>query len=156
MILWLGLSVLALTFTVTVGAGNGLDSVTLVRDRKPCVKSPTTASGSAIQRGRRFCSGELIFEDNFDFLDFEVWEHENTLAGGGVRNWFHRVFAWTSTLMGVCLCFAELGIPVVHQQSIQLVRRGWHLVSAANVDGPRVRPRVLDLGHGRSAGQSTG
>lgn len=86
MILWL--SALALTFTVTVGAGNGPDSVTLVRDRKPCVKSPTTASGSAIQRGRKFCSGELIFEDNFDLLDFEVWEHENTLAGGGVRNWF--------------------------------------------------------------------
>lgn len=26
----------------------------------------------------------MIFEDNFDYLDFEKWQHENTLAGGGV------------------------------------------------------------------------
>ncbi|XP_053672077.1 uncharacterized protein LOC128722392 [Anopheles nili] len=50
-----------------------------------CVRSVTTASGALIDRGRTFCSGELIFEDNFDFFDFEKWEHENTLAGGG--NW---------------------------------------------------------------------
>lgn len=32
-----------------------------------------------------FCSGDLIFEDNFDELDVQKWEHEQTLAGGG--NW---------------------------------------------------------------------
>lgn len=68
------------------GFGASGDSVKLVRERNKCVRSPTTASGSLIQRGRKFCSGELIFEDNFDFLDFEIWEHENTLAGGGVSN----------------------------------------------------------------------
>ena len=51
-----------------------------------CVRSVTTASGSLIDRGRTFCSGELIFDDNFDFFDFEKWEHENTLAGGGVSS----------------------------------------------------------------------
>ena len=28
--------------------------------------------------------GELIFEDNFDFLDLYKWQHELTLWGGGV------------------------------------------------------------------------
>lgn len=26
----------------------------------------------------------MIFEDNFDFLDHDVWEHEISAAGGGV------------------------------------------------------------------------
>ena len=34
-------------------------------------------------------SGELIFEDNFDFLDFNKWQHEITMAGGG--NWEFQV-----------------------------------------------------------------
>ncbi|EDS42144.1 gram-negative bacteria binding protein [Culex quinquefasciatus] len=49
-----------------------------------CTPSPTTASGSQARAGP-YCSGDLIFEDNFNHLDFEKWEHENTLAGGG--NW---------------------------------------------------------------------
>ena len=28
----------------------------------------------------------LIFEDNFDSLDFNKWKHEITLGGGGVSN----------------------------------------------------------------------
>ncbi|XP_055641211.1 beta-1,3-glucan-binding protein-like [Toxorhynchites rutilus septentrionalis] len=80
-----------LVFTMIAGSAfgetdsRGTFDVPLSRNRPNCVKSPTTASGSAIQRGRKFCSGELIFEDNFDFFDFEIWDHENTLAGGG--NW---------------------------------------------------------------------
>ncbi len=27
----------------------------------------------------------LIFEDNFDTLNHDYWEHEKTLGGGGVR-----------------------------------------------------------------------
>lgn len=27
----------------------------------------------------------LMFEDNFDFLNFETWTHELTASGGGVR-----------------------------------------------------------------------
>lgn len=45
--------------------------------------SPTTASGKVAPIGP-FCSGQLLFEDNFNELDFDVWQHENTLAGGGV------------------------------------------------------------------------
>ncbi|XP_058821626.1 beta-1,3-glucan-binding protein-like [Topomyia yanbarensis] len=44
--------------------------------------SVTTASGSFVKR-EAFCSGDLIFEDNFDKLDLEKWQHEHTLGGGG-------------------------------------------------------------------------
>jgi len=38
-------------------------------------------------------SGELIFEDNFDTLDFNMWQHEITMAGGG--HWeFQVTFFW--------------------------------------------------------------
>ena len=45
--------------------------------------SVTTASGTLVKRSA-FCPGDLIFEDNFDRLDLERWQHEVTLAGGGV------------------------------------------------------------------------
>lgn len=35
-----------------------------------------------------FCAGDLIFEDNFDDLDFDKWMHENSLWGGGNNNEF--------------------------------------------------------------------
>jgi beta-glucanase (GH16 family) len=47
-------------------------------------RSVTTASGTRAPNGP-YWPGQLIFEDNFDTLDFENWQHENTLAGGG--NW---------------------------------------------------------------------
>lgn len=50
---------------------------------KDCVPSPTTVSGT--HAPKEFCSGDLIFEDNFDDFDAKIWEHETTLAGGG--NW---------------------------------------------------------------------
>lgn len=52
-----------------------------------CVNSQisiTTASGSLAPPGP-YRPGQLIFEDNFDELDFEAWQHEQTLTGGG--NW---------------------------------------------------------------------
>lgn len=48
-----------------------------------CNWSPTTVSGS--KRPGQICSGQLIFEDNFDSLDQSKWQHEVTLGGGG--NW---------------------------------------------------------------------
>lgn len=42
----------------------------------------TTASGSRARSN--FCAGDLIFEDNFDELNLDVWKHEVTLGGGGV------------------------------------------------------------------------
>lgn len=47
------------------------------------VPSVTTASGT--HAPGEICSGQLIFEDNFDTLDQAKWRHENTLSGGG--NW---------------------------------------------------------------------
>lgn len=47
------------------------------------IKSITTASGAASKSS--FRSGDLIFEDTFDDFNFENWQHENTLSGGG--NW---------------------------------------------------------------------
>ena len=41
------------------------------------------------------CWKELISEDNFDFLDFDKWEHEirrHTMGGGG--NWEFKWNYW--------------------------------------------------------------
>lgn len=35
-------------------------------------------------------SSKLVFEDNFDFLDFDKWRHDITLAGGG--NWEFQIY----------------------------------------------------------------
>lgn len=35
-------------------------------------------------------SSKLVFEDNFDFLDFTKWRHDITLAGGG--NWEFQIY----------------------------------------------------------------
>jgi hypothetical protein len=51
----------------------------------------TTASGSRAPAAGSFNSGDLIFEDTFDNLDFETWQHENTVAGGG--NWEFQWYA---------------------------------------------------------------
>ncbi|XP_024940163.1 uncharacterized protein LOC107267136 [Cephus cinctus] len=52
---------------------------------KICVReSVTVASGTRAPQGP-YCSGDLIFADEFDVLDFKTWQHEITAAGGG--NW---------------------------------------------------------------------
>lgn len=48
-----------------------------------CTESITTVSGPYAPK-EKICSGEIIFEDNFDKLDLRKWQHENTLTGGGV------------------------------------------------------------------------
>lgn len=45
----------------------------------------TTASGTRAPAAGSFCAGQVIFEDNFAFLDQSIWRHEITLSGGG--NW---------------------------------------------------------------------
>lgn len=45
--------------------------------------SITTVSGSAAPTGQ-ICSGDLIFQDEFDSLDLGKWQIENTLSGGNV------------------------------------------------------------------------
>lgn len=49
-----------------------------------CTPSATTVSGSHAPGGQ-ICSGQLIFEENFNTLDQGKWRHEVSLAGGG--NW---------------------------------------------------------------------
>lgn len=43
----------------------------------------TTASGTRAPARGTFGSGDLIFEEVFEELDFETWQHENTVSGGG-------------------------------------------------------------------------
>ncbi|CRK99328.1 CLUMA_CG012566, isoform A [Clunio marinus] len=47
-----------------------------------CTPTLTTVSGSKAPPAG-FCSGDLIFEENFDNLDQSKWRHEITMAGGG-------------------------------------------------------------------------
>lgn len=47
-----------------------------------CAPSPTTVSGT--HAPETVCSGDLIFNDDFDVFDLEKWQHEITLGGGGV------------------------------------------------------------------------
>ncbi|KAF2903372.1 hypothetical protein ILUMI_02808 [Ignelater luminosus] len=56
---------------------------TFIYETHQCKPSATTASGSSA--ATRICSGELIFEDNFDNLNTEKWKHEITLGGDGVK-----------------------------------------------------------------------
>ena len=35
-------------------------------------------------------SSKLVFEDNFDKLDFNKWKHDITMAGGG--NWEFQIY----------------------------------------------------------------
>ena len=57
--------------------------------------SPTTASGTHAPTSE-ICSGDLIFEDNFDDFNLQKWNHEITVGGGGVSTTVsHRAFALT-------------------------------------------------------------
>lgn len=47
--------------------------------------SITTVLGSHAPTGE-ICSGDLIFEDEFDEFDLSKWYHEITIGGGGVIN----------------------------------------------------------------------
>ncbi|XP_028132021.1 beta-1,3-glucan-binding protein-like [Diabrotica virgifera virgifera] len=44
-----------------------------------CEKSITTVFGTKAPKG--FCSGDVIFNENFDTFELETWEHERTLGG---------------------------------------------------------------------------
>lgn len=51
-------------------------------NRIKCKPSITSTSGQAALK--EFCAESLIFEENFDILDKEIWHHEITFWGGGV------------------------------------------------------------------------
>ncbi len=48
-----------------------------------CTPTVTTVSGTHAPPPGAFCSGDLIFEENFDALNLSKWRHEVTMAGGG-------------------------------------------------------------------------
>lgn len=48
-----------------------------------CVQSLTTVSGRNAPKGR-ICAKSLIFNENFDRFDMNLWQHEHTMYGGGV------------------------------------------------------------------------
>uniref|UniRef100_A0A6P7GWK3 Beta-1,3-glucan-binding protein-like n=1 Tax=Diabrotica virgifera virgifera TaxID=50390 RepID=A0A6P7GWK3_DIAVI len=60
-----------------------LTVIVLLQNVHTCKKSITTVSGNYAPK--EVCSGKIIFEDNFDELDLNKWNHEQTLGGGG--NW---------------------------------------------------------------------
>lgn len=49
-----------------------------------CRRSITTASGRFAPKARKLCSGQVIFEDNFDAFNGDLWQHDVNMAGGGV------------------------------------------------------------------------
>lgn len=55
-----------------------------------CNPSITTASGDYAPQ--KICSGQLIFDENFDKLDKKLWQPESTFNGGYVSNSRHKVF----------------------------------------------------------------
>ncbi|KDR21213.1 beta-1,3-glucan-binding protein-like [Zootermopsis nevadensis] len=57
-------------------------------DASACGTSITTASGT--KAPSQICSGELIFNEEFDTFDFQTWNHEKTAAGGG--NWEFQIY----------------------------------------------------------------
>lgn len=73
--------IVIVTLSCFFGVGFGLKLKTPITPK--CDPSVTTVSGSAAPVGD-ICPGDLIFEETFDEFDHSVWEHENTLAGGGV------------------------------------------------------------------------
>lgn len=107
-----------------------------------CTASETTASGRYAPTGT-ICSGDLIFEDNFDEFNLRKWEHEKTLAGGGVRRNM-KIFQKKKQINEFLFrSFPELGIPVVHKQSFQQLHTGRHLIFEAHTFGRRNRLRFL-------------
>lgn len=84
-------------------------SCSAVYCQKICERSPTTASGTFAPK--TICAGDVIFEDDFDTFNLKKWQHENTLAGGGVRS---SNLIETGDGVSYDFVFLELGIPMVH------------------------------------------
>lgn len=94
--------------------------------------SATTASGTLVKK-EVFCSGDLIFEDTFDKLNLEKWEHEHTLGGGGVSPIF--AVRWICALILFVSSVAELGIPILSEQSEKFVRPRWCSIYSSHIVG---------------------
>lgn len=49
-----------------------------------CQRSITTTSGRYAPQARKLCSGQVIFEENFDTFKEDLWQHDVNMGGGGV------------------------------------------------------------------------
>nr|AAZ08499.1 gram negative bacteria binding protein 2 [Nasutitermes magnus] len=61
---------------------------TIVGTTAQCVPSVTTAIGT--KAPATICSGDLIFNDDFNTFDLSTWNHERTAGGGG--NWEFQIY----------------------------------------------------------------
>ncbi|KDR21211.1 beta-1,3-glucan-binding protein-like [Zootermopsis nevadensis] len=61
---------------------------TLAVASSQCAPSATTAIGT--KAPSHICSGDLIFNEEFDTLDLSTWNHEKTASGGG--NWEFEIY----------------------------------------------------------------
>jgi hypothetical protein len=61
-----------------------LHPIEAARTASKCEKSVTTVHGTKIP-SEKLCSGDLIFEETFETLDLDIWEHVNELTDNGVR-----------------------------------------------------------------------
>ena len=59
--------------------------------RADCEPTLTTVSGRHAPGGQ-LCKNQVIFEDNFDSFNLDIWEHENNMNGGGVSYNFFFLF----------------------------------------------------------------
>jgi hypothetical protein len=55
---------------------------TLAAAHAECLPSVTTVVGT--KAPAEICSGDLIFNEEFNVFDLSTWNHEKTAAGGGV------------------------------------------------------------------------
>ena len=62
-------------------------SIIVVCNADDCKPSITTASGSSAPQ--QICSGQLIFDENFDSLNKEIWRPLSTFSDGGVSYWLN-------------------------------------------------------------------
>lgn len=93
-----------------------------------CGASVTRVSGT--HAPSQICSGDIIFQEEFNSLNFKKWQHENTLAGGRVREFYRK---WRRRRFE-CDLLTELRVPVVHQQPLQQLRSRWCFVHQAYID----------------------
>lgn len=73
--------------------------------------SITTASGTKAPVAARYCKGDVIFEENFNELNEEIWKHEETLSGGPVRIFYICLYLFFLIRKN----YTEPGVPMVNK-----------------------------------------
>lgn len=113
-----------------------------------CEPTLTTVIGT--EAPQSFCSGDLIFEDNFNTLDRVKWYHEQSMWGGGKKC---LSFAWSS-INFEHFHFRKLRVPMVRQWLIQFICvTSWTFTFSSNFNFWYFRWRFFDF---RSCKNSTG